>query len=266
MAAPTLTQTPARSTRRSTRKHALEQANESDSEVMTAIQEEKIESIDSVGSKFHQSGIIEEMLAEAAQGVIMDPTRDIQVEVETSVQDNEVSESIHKVYDSDMIQAQEIVIQTEDDKSSSFPFGNVQLSENSDGKVEENVTNISECVDSSLLASLVGDNANSLPSAESEESQSKENLEPTENESRTPPIVPVPQPPPANDDSQSQPAMAEDLQNDELPTVSKPKVTDAEEVSDDELPAPKRAELPADTEVVSEDEFPSASKKESSAV
>ncbi|XP_059053258.1 pre-mRNA-processing factor 39 isoform X2 [Achroia grisella] len=52
------------------------------------------------------------------------------------------------------------------------------------------------------------------------------------------------------------------VSEDELPTVQKPSVKDAENVSDDELPGPKPAELPADTEVVSEDELP-ASKKDS---
>lgn len=37
-------------------------------------------------------------------------------------------------------------------------------------------------------------------------------------------------------------------------------VDDAEEVSDEELPGPRLAELPADTEVVSEDELPSSNK------
>ncbi|CAK1550546.1 unnamed protein product [Leptosia nina] len=53
------------------------------------------------------------------------------------------------------------------------------------------------------------------------------------------------------------------VSEDELPAVEKPSVKDAENVSDDELPGPKPADLPADTEVVSEDELPS-SKKESS--
>ncbi|CAB3249162.1 unnamed protein product [Arctia plantaginis] len=52
------------------------------------------------------------------------------------------------------------------------------------------------------------------------------------------------------------------VSEDELPEVQKPSVKDAENVSDDELPGPKPAELPADTEVVSEDELP-ASKKDS---
>ncbi|XP_013135738.1 PREDICTED: pre-mRNA-processing factor 39 isoform X2 [Papilio polytes] len=52
------------------------------------------------------------------------------------------------------------------------------------------------------------------------------------------------------------------VSEDELPAVQKPSIKDAENVSDDELPGPKPADLPADTEVVSEDELPS-SKKES---
>uniref|UniRef100_A0A6P7FHV5 Pre-mRNA-processing factor 39 n=1 Tax=Diabrotica virgifera virgifera TaxID=50390 RepID=A0A6P7FHV5_DIAVI len=58
----------------------------------------------------------------------------------------------------------------------------------------------------------------------------------------------------------------ENISEDELPVVQAVKVPEAEEVSDEELPGPKRAELPADTEVVSEDELPTVkndSKKES---
>lgn len=51
---------------------------------------------------------------------------------------------------------------------------------------------------------------------------------------------------------------AENISEDELPAPTKPKVQDAEEVSDEELPGPKMAELPEDTENVSEDEFPSS--------
>lgn len=49
---------------------------------------------------------------------------------------------------------------------------------------------------------------------------------------------------------------AENISEDELPAPAKPEVQDAEEVSDEELPGPKMAELPADTEVVSEEELP----------
>ncbi|CAH2983397.1 unnamed protein product [Chilo suppressalis] len=51
------------------------------------------------------------------------------------------------------------------------------------------------------------------------------------------------------------------VSEDELPAVQKPSVKDAENVSDDELPGPKPAELPADTEVVSEDELPTSKKE-----
>lgn len=50
------------------------------------------------------------------------------------------------------------------------------------------------------------------------------------------------------------------VSEDELPAVEKPKIKDAENVSDDELPGPNPAELPADTEVVSEDELPTVKK------
>jgi pre-mRNA-processing factor 39 len=51
------------------------------------------------------------------------------------------------------------------------------------------------------------------------------------------------------------------VSEDELPSVSQEQVKDVEEVSDDELPGPKLAELPADTEIVSEEELPSSTKK-----
>ncbi|XP_050296241.1 pre-mRNA-processing factor 39 isoform X2 [Anthonomus grandis grandis] len=54
---------------------------------------------------------------------------------------------------------------------------------------------------------------------------------------------------------------AENISDDELPAPAPVKVPETEEVSDEELPGPKRAELPADTEVVSEDELPSSKKE-----
>ncbi|KAI4468987.1 pre-mrna processing protein prp39-related [Holotrichia oblita] len=54
---------------------------------------------------------------------------------------------------------------------------------------------------------------------------------------------------------------AENISEDELPSVQVAKVPETEEVSDEELPGPKRAELPADTEVVSEDELPAVKKE-----
>lgn len=55
---------------------------------------------------------------------------------------------------------------------------------------------------------------------------------------------------------------AENISEDELPAPTKPKVQDAEEVSDEELPGPKLAELPEDTENVSEEELPSSSQSQ----
>lgn len=54
---------------------------------------------------------------------------------------------------------------------------------------------------------------------------------------------------------------ADEISEDELPAPAKPEVQDAEEVSDEELPGPKMAELPADTEVVSEEELPALKKE-----
>lgn len=53
---------------------------------------------------------------------------------------------------------------------------------------------------------------------------------------------------------------AENISEDELPAPVKPKVQDAEEVSDEELPGPK-VEMPEDTEVVSDDELPALKKR-----
>lgn len=163
-----------------------------------------------------------------------------------------------------------------DEKSSSFPFGAVadQHSETSD-EVKESRTE--EGVDTSLLASLAGDNANSLPSVggndESETNTKKANFESNVSEA----LQPADGKHNTSEDSSSHHAMAESLgdeidhdmdtsnativnteiiSEDELPPPTKPEINDAEEVSDEELPAPQRAELPADAEVISEDELP----------
>lgn len=158
-----------------------------------------------------------------------------------------------------------------DEKSSSFPFGAVaeQHSETSD-EIKESRTE--DGVDTSLLASLAGDNANSLPSVggnDEADSHKKSDFESN--------VVDVLQPLDnklnSSEDSSSHHAIAESLADDmdtsnatcvnteiisedELPPPSKPEINDAEEVSDEELPAPQRAELPADAEVISEDELP----------
>ncbi|KAH8381558.1 hypothetical protein KR093_008209, partial [Drosophila rubida] len=154
-----------------------------------------------------------------------------------------------------------------DEKSSSFPFSVVaeQHSETSDD-IKESRTE--DGVDTSLLASLAGDNANSLPSVAgndeadiNKKSDFESNVAALESKLNS------------SEDSSSHHAIAESLgddmdtsnativnteiiSEDELPPPSKPEINDAEEVSDEELPAPQRAELPADAEVISEDELP----------
>ncbi|XP_037943449.1 pre-mRNA-processing factor 39-like [Teleopsis dalmanni] len=266
---------PVRATRRSTRKQAHEQTLESEVE---------------------QSDIIKEMLAEAAQGVIKVDSEDavifdpdsqnltddqsviyqeevVEVEHQQHMDDNE----IYSVIDDEHINSEVTV--ANDEKSSSFPFGIIGHSETSDEAQVEEVSeeiNDSGVVENSLLASLVGDNANSLPSVggcedndiKKEDFDSKiENPMHSSCEKME------------SDESNTEAAIAEDIagvddgsnatmvnteiiSEDELPLPTKPEINDAEEVSDEELPAPKRAELPADAEVISEDELPANSAAE----
>ncbi|KAM8706419.1 hypothetical protein ACLKA7_010660 [Drosophila subpalustris] len=159
-----------------------------------------------------------------------------------------------------------------DEKSSSFPFGAVaeHHSETSDD-IKESRTE--DGVDTSLLASLAGDNANSLPSVggnDEADSNKKSDFESNVVDA----LQPLDSKHNSSEDSSSHHAIAESLvddmdtsnativnteiiSEDELPPPSKPEINDAEEVSDEELPAPQRAELPADAEVISEDELPS---------
>ncbi|BFF92397.1 pre-mRNA-processing factor 39 [Drosophila madeirensis] len=156
-----------------------------------------------------------------------------------------------------------------DEKSSSFPFGTVaeQHSETSDDIKESRA----EGGVDTLLASLAGDNANSLPSVGgNDESDSKKAAFDYDVEALQPHVDKLN----SSEDSSSHHAIAESLgdeadtsnativnteiiSEDELPPPTKPEINDAEEVSDEELPAPQRAELPADAEVISEDELPS---------
>lgn len=132
-------------------------------------------------------------------------------------------------------------------------------------------------VEISLLASLAGDNANSLPSVGGGESEglSEEMYKKDDYESKVM-LVENCEKMDSESDSLSEPAIAEELvgedgalnmsdatiintelvSEDELPpmTLLKPQINDAEEVSDEELPAPKRAELPADAELISDDD------------
>ncbi|XP_026840013.1 pre-mRNA-processing factor 39 [Drosophila persimilis] len=189
---------------------------------------------------------------------------------EASVREQHYDELAHLQHqlddDVEMMAATETGV---DEKSSSFPFGTVaeQHSETSDDIKESRA----EGGVDTLLASLAGDNANSLPSVGgNDESDSKkaafdynvEALEPHGEKLNS------------SEDSSSHHAIAESLgdeadtsnativnteiiSEDELPPPTKPEINDAEEVSDEELPAPQRAELPADAEVISEDELPS---------
>lgn len=190
-----------------------------------------------------------------------------------------------------------------DEKSSSFPFGNAAQTDIASTFYDQSSGSAAvldgiphtDSIDN-LLANLAEDNANSLPSAVddtefillSEPIKVKETVSETiKDEFETEAIVnetindvyEVMQiTSPLVEESKSDVAIAEDLQNgensddtrvdidaemvseDELPAPSQEKVDDAEEVSDEELPGPKLAELPADTEVVSEDELPSSIK------
>lgn len=153
-----------------------------------------------------------------------------------------------------------------DEKSSSFPFGAVaeQHSETSDDIKETRG-------EDTLLASLAGDNANSLPSVggnDESDTKKSQGFDYTDETGH-----PNAEKLNSSEDSSSHHAIAESLgdeadtsnativnteiiSEDELPPPSKPEINDAEEVSDEELPAPQRAELPADAEVISEDELP----------
>lgn len=243
-----------------------------------------------------QSDVIKEMLAEAAQGVILEEP---QTNYSSQPNDNngdlvydnnfqgiiesEVVEHDQVIYEEQIIEQEEDMYEQQlpltaglDEKSSSFPFGNnVEQSETSEDALHEQVSeethNNSDAVDNSLLASMAGDNANSLPSVgggeDSKRDEDYETIQPNCEKMDS-------------DDSLSEPAIAEDPENhmtegsnativntemvseDELPLPSKPEINDAEEVSDEELPAPQRAELPPDAEVISEDELPVAASGE----
>lgn len=176
------------------------------------------------------------------------------------------------------------VLALQDDKSSSFPFEQPELNaiydQSSGGAALEfdAPPNSTDSIDN-LLATLVEDNANSLPPVSDDTS-----ITPTKNNAdesiadEAANNFCVESIHALNSESSSCPAIADSIQNgssqetkvdgldaemvseDELPAPNQPKVDDAEEVSDEELPGPKLAELPADTEVVSEDELPASNR------
>lgn len=185
-----------------------------------------------------------------------------------------------------VIETETLTIQ--DEKSSSFPFEQPDLNalydQSSTGAaLEADIQPTSTDSIDNLLATLVEDNANSLPPVSDESStmptKNNDNINASSqytndavNSFHAENVHDV------NSESSSCPAIAEAIQNgssqetkvdgldaemvseDELPVPNQPKVDDAEEVSDEELPGPKLAELPADTEVVSEDELPASNK------
>lgn len=172
----------------------------------------------------------------------------------------------------------------EDNGSSNFGFeDNLTYEQQSNEKEETNQTD-DTTEQETFIADLADlENANSFPSAYDDNSVEKSQDEsmPAQNESDSNPgfiasdyeMADV-----TNDQSEAEETFAqseetkpgdldatdldaENISEDELPAPAKPKVQDAEEVSDEELPGPKLAELPADTEVVSEDELPALKKE-----
>ncbi|XP_067619258.1 pre-mRNA-processing factor 39 [Eurosta solidaginis] len=300
---PTPVSTPARTPRRVAKKTAPEVIEIDDDDISEEI------TVKGTDANEDQSDVIKEMLEEAAQGVIIGkPDEDGDDDViyqEEIVESEEIVEETPQdddcvIYEEQVVEDQnqnvdediemyvvkqeeqfvtEVAIKEEasgvDEKSSSFPFGpNGGQSETSDDVKYEEGANENNVVESSLLASLAGDNANSLPSVGGGE---ENDIKKEDYEAKAPAIE-------ANcvhlesDDSLSEPAIAEDIvgaadasnativntelvSEDELPLPTKPEINDAEEVSDDELPAPQRAELPPDAEVISEDELPTAASQ-----
>lgn len=165
-------------------------------------------------------------------------------------------------------------IQTiEDNGSSNFGFEDNLTYEQPNDKEEEDAEQTDGTTEQETFIADLADieNANSLPSAYDENSraaqsdsnqveQFSDDQAVSENEKTEDTFAQSEDAKPGDPDATD--LDAENISEDELPAPAKPEVEDAEEVSDEELPGPKLAELPADTEVVSEDELP-AMKKES---
>lgn len=175
----------------------------------------------------------------------------------------------------------EVTQYTEDNGSSNFAFEDNQTSEQPSEEKGDETNQTDETVERNeeeFIADLAEENANSFPSAdENSVGNSNSNavqesldgdgdvqmiddmsLDKTEDTYAQSEDV-------KNSDQHATDLDAENISEDELPAPTKPKVQDAEEVSDEELPGPKMAELPADTENVSEEELPASqttSKKE----
>ncbi|XP_075148092.1 pre-mRNA processing factor 39 [Haematobia irritans] len=265
---------PARATRRS------KKAQQEQQEVIEMSEEVHEEEVQSVAE---QTNFIEEMMAEAAHGVVSLDNEEEQSQSQvqqTVVTAEEEPDEISGEDNANVISEANL-----DDKSSSFPFGpeggHSETSEDV-GDHAENEKNITEdnqqnAQENSLLASLAGDNANSLPSVGGGDSE-KENFEAKVNnhddivdncekmdseDSLSEPAIVSDIPISGGDISDATIQNTEIISEDELPLPTKPEINDAEEVSDEELPAPQRAELPPDAEVISEDELPTGADKRS---
>lgn len=150
--------------------------------------------------------------------------------------------------------------QIEDNGSSNFG--------SSTEKEETNLTDDQEMVEQepeAFHADLAeSENANSLPSACDDNSinfiHNIENSSIGEQPSDKTEDTLAERADPNPDDPDATSLDAENISEDELPAPVKPKVQDAEEVSDEELPGPK-VEMPDDTEVVSDDELPVQKKR-----
>lgn len=240
----------------------------------TAVSEEKVvEEIDAV-----ENVIVQEVQTISEEVIGVDDDED-EAEI-INLDDND--DEFQEVDVQGVVQESEVIVEPEDDKSSSFPFGDIR-SEVTSSQHEQSVEK--EVADHSFFANLAAEeNANSLPSATDEiqndstelvDGEKPDNVEANksnevQNTEEDVEMVDI-----SESIVSSDRAIAEDLANgtnsdttrpepdtelvsdDELPAPAKPKVQGTEEVSDDELPGPKLAELPEDTEVVSEDELTS---------
>ncbi|XP_013097788.2 pre-mRNA-processing factor 39 [Stomoxys calcitrans] len=261
---------PARATRRS--KKAQQEHQELIEQPEEGLEEEQ-----------EQPSFIEEMMAEAAQGVVLMDSEQEQSDLHIQQTVTVAEEDVDDISGED--NANVISEANLDDKSSSFPFGpegghsetSEDVGDHQDIEkniIEENQQNAQE---NSLLASLAGDNANSLPSvgggdSEKENFEAKvlnhddivDNCEKMDSEdSLSEPAIVSDIPISGGDISDATIQNTEIISEDELPLPTKPEINDAEEVSDEELPAPQRAELPPDAEVISEDELPTGADKRS---
>ncbi|XP_073815103.1 pre-mRNA processing factor 39 [Musca autumnalis] len=276
LASSTTTQaSPARSSRR-TRKTQREQ------EELAELPEEEREQQQSEEQE-QQSNFIAEMMAEAAQGLIdNEQERSQSQQQQQHITTNVEEETTYVSGEENAIIMSDANL---DEKSSSFPFGpeggqsetSEDLADNQENDKTNTDDNQQNAQENSLLASLAGDNANSLPSvgggdSEKENFEAKvlnhndvlDNCEKMDSEdSLSEPAIVSDIPMSGGDISDATIQNTEIISEDELPLPTKPEINDAEEVSDEELPAPQRAELPPDAEVISEDELPAAADKRS---